>query len=115
MTKSSKWPRTVANAQADIKRTSQEQLQLIRSQAGPIVHELAQQDFTQSNAQVAQQIRMLQEDTFFLMYAEIVYPPFRTGKYHDMIDNRKNLFFTRFNRPKDEIQGELAKQGFPAN
>jgi hypothetical protein len=105
----------VATAQADIKKTSQEQLQLIQSRAEPIVRDIAQRDFAHSSAQTEQKIKMLEEDTFFLMFAEIVYPPTRTGRYHDMIDNRKNLFFTRYNRPKEEIQGELAKQGFPAN
>ena len=104
---------TVAAAQEAIKRASEEQLRLIHSQAEPVIRELAEQTFKESNQHVEDQIKDLQTEAFFILYAQVVYPGGGVGKYHDMLDNRKNWFFAHYKREKKEIQGVLAQQGFP--
>ena len=92
----------VDQATALLKDTTQQQLSLIRSQATPIVHDLAQKELQP----VSRQISDLQEDVFFLYYAEIVYGPQRTGDYHARVDNRKNFLETsgRYGRSKEQLE-----------
>jgi hypothetical protein len=106
---------TVAAAQDAIRRTSEEQIKLVRSQAEPVIRQIAQENFAESNHRVDDEIKDLQTESFFILYAQIVYPCGGSGKYHDMLDSRKNWFVTHYNRPKEEIQGVLAQQGFPPN
>ena|ERR1039458_4605157 len=107
----------VDKTHAALTAESEKQLQLIRSQAAPIVNSLAQENFKMLNATSQDQIAKLQEDVFFLMYAEVVYPPQRSGKHHDMVNNRKNFILdtSRYGRSKDQLQGTLAQQGYGSN
>ena len=91
----------VDKAETDLKQASQDQIALIHSQAAPIVHDLTEQNLKAANIQMGR----LQEDLFYLYYAEVVYPPQRTGSYHDMVNNRKNTIESgRYGRTKEELE-----------
>ena len=87
----------VNKAEKDLKQASQDQLALIHTQAGPIVHDLAQQNLKRVNRQISD----LQEDVFFIYYSDVV------GKdYHAVMRARKDYLETsnRYGRNKSQLE-----------
>lgn len=98
----------VTEAKAIIKTTSDQQIALIQTKAGPIVDTLAQQKL----GPIPHQIHDLQDEAYFILFATICYPGHPGGRYHDRLSDRKGVIATEAGRSQTEIERDIMNEGY---